>query len=239
MCHARNVGDIQEITDRGIGGGHRRRAAVHRNGRGRPEAQVRSQGREEAQLRCDRGELPRRVPLHGSRPVEERPAATRLDRRRVPLLLPLQRRLLHRRRRHRVAPGHHQGPGLLHRPRGRRAQGHHGQRRSLVGFGGRRHRQHGRVRRGSGRRHRHDVPRRRHRPPGAVPVLLHRRRSHLHQLRDRPRPAEPRRRRLPRPQGDPRRGPRSLGDGSRRERQGRLLPLRRPQVLDVRERFRP
>ena len=33
------------------------------------------------------------------------------------------------------------------------------------------------------------------------------------------------------------RGP--LGDGPRRERQDRLLPLRRPQVLDVRERFRP
>lgn len=143
----------------------------------------------------------------------------------------LSRRHHHR---DRLAPGDQHRPGLLPRPRHRRAEGHHAQRRRLVRQRGGRLGRHGGLRRRSGRRPRHAGAGRGRRHAGPVPLVLHGRRPHLPAARHGPGRPQSGGAGLPRPEGDPRRGTRPLGDGTRREHQGRHLSLGRPQDVDVR-----
>ena len=130
-----------------------------------------------------RGQLPRRVPLHGPRPVDERPAAAGLDRRRVPLLLPLQRRLPRRAARPPAPPGAWP-PAPTWSPSPTAGSPCRRTRPPTATSGPARRwstRQHGRLRRGRGDRHRHHGARRRSprrstcttRPTAAAPSRNH------------------------------------------------------------------
>ena len=180
-----------------------------------------------------RGEPARALPHDPAERLAVRRAAPRRPQRRDAPVLPARPDQCRPRRLGRV---HHRGPGRLQRPPGRHP--HAGRRAGVDRVRRRRRGEHRRLRGGRARRPGHAAHRGRGAPPGAVPVLVARRRE-LHRP---PRPGhrQPRRRRrrharadrqrrvVPRPQG--RAGPGALAVGLR-DRQEEVpvrLRVRRP-----------